>query len=174
MINVAKRKGKHAAAQRQRKARAAPLGGELGLDDIVGYNLRRAHGIQRHRFAFVFGPYGIRPVLLSILGLIYENPALKQSELGKRLDIKRANIVTLLGELEQRGLVMRQLADTDRRAYVLGLTSEGKKLTSKVLGLHARLEEDMVRGFGLRERDQLLLLLKKFRGLDSEPNLGGD
>ena len=174
MIQVAKRKTKRPTAKRPPRTRAAPGGGELGLDDIVGYNLRRAHGIQRQRFAFVFGPYGIRPVLLSILGLIHENLWLKQSELGKRLDIKRANIVTLLGELERRGLVARRLADTDRRSYVLELTSEGRKLTSKLLGLHARLEEDMVRGLGLRERDQLLLLLKKFRGLDPEPDLSED
>jgi len=68
----------------------------LGLNDIVGYNLRRAHGVQQKRFAHVFGPLGIRPVLLSILGLIYQQTSVLQSELGRQLTIKRANIVPLV------------------------------------------------------------------------------
>ena len=143
----------------------------LGLNDIVGYNLRRAHGIQRQRFAHVFGPLGIRPVLLAILGLVLEQKSILQSELGRRLAIKRANIVTLLDELEQRGLLRRRPADTDRRAHLLELTPAGRKLTIKLVELHAQLERDMIEHLGVRERDQLLLLLRKFQRLNPEPDL---
>lgn len=143
----------------------------LGLNDIVGYNLRRAHGVQRQRFAHVFGPLGIRPVLLSILGLIYQQTAVLQSELGRRLAIKRANIVPLLDELEARGFLKRRPADTDRRAYSLELTPSGKKFTAKLVALHAELERDMVAHLGLHERDQLLALLKKFQALNTAPDL---
>lgn len=144
----------------------------LGLNDIVGYNLRRAHGIQRQRFAHVFGPLGIRPVLLSILGLIYQQTEVLQSELGRQLAIKRANIVPLLDELEERGLLRRRPADTDRRAYLLELTPEGKKLTARLVALHAELERDMIDHLGMHERDQLLQLLKKYQTLNAEPDLG--
>lgn len=143
----------------------------LGLNDIVGYNLRRAHGVQRQRFAHVFGPLGIRPVLLSILGLIYQQTPVLQSELGRQLAIKRANIVPLLDELEERGLLKRRPADTDRRAYLLELTPAGRKLTVKLVELHAALERDMLEHMGVRERDQLLQLLKKFLALNPEPDL---
>lgn len=143
----------------------------LGLNDIVGYNLRRAHGIQRQRFATVFGPLGIRPVLLSILGLIYQQVQVLQSELGRQLAIKRANIVPLLDELESRGLVSRRPTNTDRRAYLLELTPAGKKLTAKLVALHAELERDMIEQLGMRERDQLLALLKKYQALNPTPEL---
>ena len=143
----------------------------LGLNDVVGYNLRRAHGIQRQRFSHVFGPLGIRPVLLAILGLLYEQKSMLQSELGRRLAIKRANIVTLLDELEQRGLLRRRPADTDRRAHLLELTPAGRKLTVKLVDLHSQLERDMIEHLGARERDQLLVLLRKFQRLDPEPDL---
>jgi DNA-binding MarR family transcriptional regulator len=146
----------------------------LGLDDLVGYNLRRAYGVQMQRFTSVFGPLSIRPVQMSILGLIYENPGLRQSELGKMLDIKRANMVPLLDELGHRGLVRRRPADTDRRSHVLELTPAGKKLTIKLLELHARLEENLAQVFGASERGQLLRLLKKFRQLDPEPDFTRD
>ena len=143
----------------------------LGLNDIVGYNLRRAHGIQRQRFAHVFGPLGIRPVLLAILGLVFEQKSILQSELGRRLAIKRANIVTLLDELEQRGLLRRRPADSDRRAHLLELTPAGRKLTIKLVEMHERLERDMIEHLGVRERDQLLLLLRKFMRLSPAPDL---
>ena len=143
----------------------------LILDDVLGYNLRRAHGVQRQRFSSVFSPYRIRPVQLAILGLIYAKRRLKQAELARALDIKRANIVTLLDELEQRNLVVRRPERTDRRSRALELTPAGKRLTTELLDLHARLEESAVQHLGRRDRDQLLRLLKKFRKLEGAPYL---
>lgn len=141
------------------------------LDDLVGYNLRRAHHVQLKRFATVFGPHDIRPVQLSLLAVIYHNPGIKQSELGRAMDIKRANIVTLLDELEQRALLTRHHARDDKRSHVVRLTPAGKRFTNKMLDLHARLERDMADSLGQRERDRLLQLLKRFRQLDSAPDL---
>lgn len=137
----------------------------------MGYNLRHAHGVQKQRFAAVFGPLGIRPVTLSVLGTIYENPGITQAELGKKLRIKRANIVPVMAELEGRGLIVRRPSDNDRRAHVVALTPAGTKLTVKLLDLHRRLEEDLARALGERERDQLLELLKRFRKLSTNPQL---
>ena len=153
------------------KPRKTSLKPALGLDDLLGYNLRRAHGVQRQRFNSVFAPYRIRPVQLSILGLMYEAPKLKQAELGRALDIKRANVVTLLRELENRNLITRRRTRADRRSHVLHLTPAGKKLTQELLDLHARLEADLGERLGARDREQLLRLLKKFRRLQKAPYL---
>ncbi len=138
----------------------------------MGYNLRRAHGVQKQRFAAVFGPLGIRPVTLSVLGTIYDNPGITQADLGKTLNIKRANMVPVMAELEARGLIARAPSANDRRAHVVKLTPAGTKFTVKVLDLHRRLEDDLWQALGVRERDQLLQLLKKFRRLSQEPDLG--
>ena len=140
----------------------------------MGYNLRHAHGVQKQRFAAVFAPLGIRPVTLSVLGTIYENPGITQADLGKKLRIKRANMVPVMAELESRNLIARRPSDNDRRAHVVALTPAGMKLTLKLLELHRRLEEDLARALGLRERDQLLDLLKRFRKLATEPTLEDD
>lgn len=157
-------------ASSTRKA-AQPGNGPLELEALVGYNLRRAHSVQRARFLAVFGPHGIRPVQLSILGLVRDHPRIKQSDLGRALEIKRANIVALLDELEDRHLIVRKRAKTDRRVYVLELTPTGRKVAAELLTLHARLEEDLVSCLGARERAQLLKLLKKVRRLGTFPAL---
>lgn len=140
----------------------------------MGYNLRHAHGVQKQRFAAVFGPLGIRPVTLSVLGTLYEHPGITQADLGKKLRIKRANMVPVMAELESRSLIVRRPSDNDRRAHVVALTPAGTKFTLKLLDLHRRLEEDLANALGLRERDQLLQLLKRFRKLGTEPTLDND
>jgi DNA-binding MarR family transcriptional regulator len=133
------------------------------LADLVGYNLRRAHAVQRQRFADAFKAEGIRPVQLSILGLIHNNPRVKPSVLGKVLDIKRANIVPLVDELQSRGLVERQLSPSDGRSRVLVLTKKGETLTKKLLERHDRLEEDLVRQLGCGNHKQMLKFLIDLR-----------
>lgn len=138
----------------------------------MGYNLRRAHSVQKQRFAAVFGPLGIRPVTLSVLGTIYEHSEITQADLGKRLNIKRANMVPLMTELEGRGLIKRRPSQTDRRAHLVTLTPAGRKLTVRLLELHERLEQDLARSLGAADRDQLVQLLKRFLRLAPEPDLG--
>jgi DNA-binding MarR family transcriptional regulator len=172
-LPMQKRSKKRAGSRASAKETQRPAN-KFDLENVLGYNLRRAHGVQRQRFAAVFAPHSIRPVQLSVLGLILDNPRLKQADLGRALDIKRANIVTLLDELEDRKLITRNRAHGDGRAHVLQLTPAGRKLVVELLDLHTRLEEHLAESLGARDRDLLLRLLKKFRQLNTSPELDYD
>ena len=141
------------------------------LDAFVGYNLRRAAAKQRDRFRSVFEAYDIRPVQLTALTLLLDNMPLRQAALGRALEIKRANVVTLLDQLENRGLIMRQPTANDRRAHVLYLTQAGKALTVKLLSLHAKLEQDLANALGETELKKLVELLRAFRSVASRPKV---
>jgi DNA-binding MarR family transcriptional regulator len=166
---MATRKNKSTPPRRAKLAAAGAFG--LGLENLIGYNLRRAHGVQKQRFTAVFEPLGIRPVTLSLLGTVYDHPGITQTELGKRLNIKRANMVPLLTELGVRGLITRRPSDNDRRAQLVTLTTAGRKFTVKLVETHARLESDLVQSMGVQDSAQLLKLLKKFRELSTGPDL---
>jgi DNA-binding MarR family transcriptional regulator len=154
-----------------RHGRAPPEVDDTQLDSFVGYNLRRAAAKQRERFRSVFERYDIRPVQLTVLTLLNDNASMRQAALGKALEIKRANVVTLLAELEQRGLIERRLSSTDRRSYVVELTEHGLELTRELLTLHAKLEADLARALGRTELKSLVTALRAFRGVDSKPKL---
>jgi DNA-binding MarR family transcriptional regulator len=141
------------------------------IDSLVGYNLRRAAARQRERFRNVFSPYDIRPVQLTALTIILRNDRLGQSALGKAMDIKRANVVKLLDELQQRGLIERKPATRDRRAYDVHLTPKGKKLTRELLAVHEKLEANLALSLGCEELKELVKLLRKFRTVDPAPDL---
>lgn len=143
----------------------------LLIDSLVGYNLRRAAARQRERFKNVFSPYDIRPVQLTALTIILQNDSLGQSALGKALDMKRANVVKLLDELQERGLIERKLSTRDRRAYDVHLTRKGGELTRELLSLHQKLEANLALSLGCDELKELVKLLRKFRTVDPTPDL---
>src|SRR5690606_41763212 len=101
------------------------------------------------------GQRTISTVQFTTRGLIEHNPGIRQAALGKTLHIERANIVTLLAELEQRELVTRHTAAADRRSRILHLTPAGEELTRKLLRLHERLERDLEEHLGTSERETL-------------------
>ena len=153
---------------------SGPQNATLALDDLIGYNLRRAHYVQRARFASVFAPYRIRPMQLLILGLLSQNKLMKQGELCKELGVKPTNIVTLIDELEDRKLIVRRYTRTDKRSRALQLTPAGKRFTAELLPLHESLEQSVSHYLSKAERAELLRLLKKFRAASVEPELDYD
>lgn len=129
---------------------------------IIGYRLRRAQLNVFQTFLSVFESLKLRPAEYSVLVLIADNPGRKQSEIAEVLGIKRANFVTLVHGLEDRGLVERVPSAEDKRANALHLTRQGEAFLSEARRVHEELEAEMVaRLGGPAARDQLLALLDR-------------
>lgn len=128
----------------------------------IGYRLRRAQLHVFQKFHAFFDEVGLRPAEFSVLVLIGDNPGRKQTEIAEVLGIKRANFVTLVHGLENRGLVERVPSAADKRANALHLTQEGRAFLSMAQSTHARLEDETVAQLGgPAARDQLLALLDR-------------
>jgi DNA-binding MarR family transcriptional regulator len=129
---------------------------------IIGYRLRRAQLSVFQRFLTVFAELKLRPVEYSVLVLIAGNPGRKQTEIAEVLGIKRANFVTLVHSLEERGLVERMASAADKRANALHLTCEGEAFLAQARAVHEAMELDLIdRLGGEQEREKLLALLDR-------------
>src|SRR5215813_7532581 len=96
-----------------------------------------------------------------ILRLIAASPGLSQQELGRRLAILPSQLVALLDELQERGLIERRQDPTDRRTYALHLTASGRNTTEEI-GRIAREHDDAIcSGLDSDERQQLHGLLSR-------------
>jgi len=94
-----------------------------------------------------------------ILRLIGLTPGLSQQELARRLAILPSQLVALLDELEERGLIERRQDATDRRTYALHLTTAGRNVLEQI-GRIAREHDDAVcAALHVDERQQLNALL---------------
>lgn len=128
----------------------------------IGYRLRRAQLSVFQKFLSVFEEFGLRPAEYSVLVLINDNPGRKQTEIAEVLGIKRANFVTLVHGLEERGFVARIPSAHDKRANALHLTESGKSFLQSAQARHVALEDETIaRLGGPAARKQLLALLDR-------------
>jgi DNA-binding MarR family transcriptional regulator len=139
---------------------------QSALSGIVGYRLRLAQLHVFKDFLKTFETLGIRPVDYSILRLIESNPGIRQGELARALGIKRANMVSLIHGLEERGLARRRTVDSDKRANALHLTKSGKTFVKEMQQIWRTHEDRVVTRLGGGEaRDALLTILDKLAPL---------
>lgn len=108
------------------------------LDGQIGFLLRLAQVAVFKDLIKVLKPLDLRPTDFSVLVVIGETPGLKQQQLGEALNIQRSNLVTILDQLQDRGLVQRGAVEGDRRSHALSLTLEGADLLTKAKGAHKR------------------------------------
>ena len=81
-----------------------------------------------------FARWGLSPSQFNVLHLLRNcADGLSQTELSRALITHRSNITGLIDRLEQRGLVIRREDASDRRAYLVVLTSEGTRLLESIL-----------------------------------------
>ena len=109
-----------------------------GLDAQIGFVLRLAQVAVFKDLIEALRPFGLRPTDFSVLLVIEATPGLKQQAVGEALSIQRPNLVTIIDQLEGRGLVERGAAPGDRRSYALTLTRDGVTLLAQAKAAHAQ------------------------------------
>lgn len=143
-------------------ARSEADGVSIGvLAELIGYHLRRASGRFGTDFARTMEDTGVRQVTFGILSIIAANPGVNQGAVGRVLGIQRANMVALINELVDRGLVARTVSPSDRRAFELSLTSEGRALMERCKLAIDKHEKRMLSALSKEERATLTDLLQR-------------
>ena len=132
------------------------------LPDMVTMELRIGQILAERAFMEV-GHTRVSPGLFMILALIKNNPGQKQSSLAQSVKLDRSTMVPIMDHCERQGWVERKRFAGDRRAHAIHLTRKGKTLVSRLEKSVAELEQRITTGMGQRERNQFLLLLKKFQ-----------
>jgi len=66
------------------------------------------------------------------------------SEIGRRLDIEKGSVTTLIDQLEESGLVSRCSDPWDRRMSQISLNEAGRELMTNLNEKHARLIEQLL------------------------------
>lgn len=110
------------------------------LAGSIGFLLRLANGVAMGQLGQRFETLGMRQSLYSVMLIIHENPGLKQQEVGQTLSIQQPNLVSLVNELVNEGLVQRTINADDRRSYSLVLTPTGRQRLTQANRAHAENE----------------------------------
>lgn len=132
------------------------------LSALPGYLLRRAANAMMSELQSRLSALGLRISDASVLLLIAENSALTSSDIGKILDIQRANMVPLLARLETADLIKRQ--PIDRKSQAVVLTDNGLTVLEQVKSLTAKFEADLLERIPAESRPHFIPALRALIG----------
>jgi DNA-binding MarR family transcriptional regulator len=99
------------------------------FDELLGYHLRRLSQLVMGDLAERLDSLDLRPTEASVLFVIAATPGATQSDIGRMLGIKRANMAPMIAGLEARGLVSRSAVDG--RSQALRLTADGESMRAR-------------------------------------------
>jgi DNA-binding MarR family transcriptional regulator len=130
------------------------------LDNVIGYQLRRAQLLTFQEFIEYFARLKLRPAEFALITVLQNQPGLSQTEAAGMLGIKRTNFVALLDALERRGVAERRAVRGDRRSRAIHLTDNGRKLAAKANRVAAAYDDMLMdRLGGPAQRDRFLEML---------------
>lgn len=131
------------------------------VETLIGYYIRRADSVASADFAQALEGTGTRQVLFAVTAIVAANGGINQGAVGKELGVKRANMVALVNELVDMGVIDRRAAPGDRRAFALHLTPEGRRRFDEWSRLVVAHEEALFKNFSPAERALLIELLAR-------------
>jgi len=92
------------------------------------------------------------------------NPAgLKMGEISERMMVTGGNVTGIADELEAAGLVARHAVRGDRRAFIVKLTSAGRREFGEMARAHERWIISLFAGLSKREQSHLFEPLAKLK-----------
>ena len=95
-----------------------------------------------------------------VLTALVEQPVRTQAALAQAINADKSRIISVLDELQERGLIHRQPDDADRRVHLLSLTPAGDRLRRSVEAGIRRREEEVLAMLPPADRETFLRSLK--------------
>ncbi|HEX3573286.1 MAG TPA: MarR family transcriptional regulator [Rhodopila sp.] len=143
-----------------------------GLDGILGFHIRLAHGAVYRHFNETFGAIGLTQKQTSVLWLVSDRPGLSQSDIARLLQVDRATMMAITNSLTDRDLLQRRASPIDRRRQLLHLTAAGSAALADARAAVAAHEIWLKARFTAEEVGQLVALLRRIYQTATQPTNG--
>ncbi|CAN7460416.1 winged helix DNA-binding protein [Phenylobacterium sp. LjRoot225] len=128
------------------------------LGDMLGFQLRRVSAMLKSALEAEFEPLGLRTSEATLLIAIGECPGRTQTEVGRDLRIKPANMVPLVARLATAGFLER--VPGARRAMTLQLTEAGARQLEEVRKALQRHEDRITQSLSAQDKALVINALK--------------
>jgi DNA-binding MarR family transcriptional regulator len=129
-------------------------------DDLV-FLIAQVGSHSQSSFGKQVDAFGLRLAHVGVLKTIFRAGGLTQRELGDALGMFPSNLVRLIDELEEKGLVRRGKSTKDRRSYTLQLTEKGQGVALALITLTRAHQDRICTSLAPAERQELTRLLQK-------------
>ncbi|MFA5216821.1 MarR family winged helix-turn-helix transcriptional regulator [Sulfuricurvum sp.] len=128
-------------------------------DNSIAFLIAKARNVLKNEFEKELKPYALSYAHRVILVRLCEKDGLTQKELAQDTYFEQSNLTLMLDKLELKGLVKREQKEHDRRAYLVKITPEGKKLQKVLLQMGESVMERALSGVSSEQKEALSNLL---------------
>jgi DNA-binding MarR family transcriptional regulator len=141
------------------------------LDEQIFFSLRRISQAVETYSRFLWQEYGVTAPQLGALRELKQHVEVTPGRLAELMHISPQTVAGILSRLMQRGLIVRQRDERDRRSYIIQITDEGLRLADAAPSLLrdqfraelARLEQ--------WEQTQMLATLQRIADMMNAPDV---
>jgi len=128
---------------------------------LISRTYARSHRILNE--AFAASGTGLRSYHYRLLAALEEAGPSSQADLSRGTSVDRSDVVALLGDLEQAGLIDRTVDPAHRRRNIVTLTRAGKKQLKALDRIVDEVQERVMEPLTPAERTRLVKLLRRLQ-----------
>jgi DNA-binding MarR family transcriptional regulator len=131
------------------------------FEHAPGHLIRRAHQLAVAIFMDETADFEITPVQFAILNALIDKPGEDQVTLAGRVAFDAATSGSVIGRLELRGWIRREVDPLDKRRKLLWVTPAGAEAADHMKRIVTRVQARILAPLDGREQAQLVSLLAK-------------
>ena len=142
------------AAQNE-EARRGITGAPPGLGTWPAFLLYKVGWVLQGLFERAIEPFGLKGRHFLVLTMLAADGTLSQQEMSEAMSLDPNIMVSLVDDLEERGLAERRRNPEDRRRYVVSLTEEGRSVYEEARQTVEEVEASFFSVLSDEERERL-------------------
>jgi DNA-binding MarR family transcriptional regulator len=119
------------------------------------YMIKQLELATRANLDALLRPAGVTALQYTALTVLERRPTMTSADLARHSFVRAQSMWDLVGALERRGLIIRDVDPHNRRRRLIALTEEGRRFLAEYDPLVADLEARMLQEIDARGRDNL-------------------
>ena len=131
------------------------------FEHAPGHLVRRAHQLAVALFMEETSGFEVTPVQFAILNALIDIPGEDQVTLAARVAFDAATSGSVIGRLEARGWIRREVDPKDKRRKLLWVTSEGEQAVARMKSGVVRVQQRLLAPLSAQEQVKFVDLLAR-------------
>ena len=136
---------------------------EEQLDLRMVIALSRTMQVINRKQARLISDYGLTIPQFGVLEILYHKGSLCINDIIEKTLSTSGNMTVVIENLRKDGYIKKEKSKEDQRKYMISLTDKGKDTISRIFPVHLKNIGDIFARYSAQEKEELLVLLDKFR-----------